>query len=211
MAAPAKPCLVAADGPPVRAFDDQRAPTVERSVGVGVIVTRPIDGGPEAVSAGSTPGSRKPIRVCVPSQNGLLRDAPQRQRTSVVRVLASPVFAPASTTSPVTTLGPSGRTLSTVAAGVGSARDAPPATTSMPSGRYSRSAPLGQRAIVAASASRLARSGTIHGFAFGSNTAGKPRTHSAACRQTAASQATTACGAAYRWSRDSAIARSTLG
>ena len=71
---------------------------------VGVIVTSPGIDIPGGASTGSSPGSEKPIRVCVPSQNGLSRDRPQRHSTSVGGVFA--FRAPASNARPDTMYGP---------------------------------------------------------------------------------------------------------
>src|SRR4030095_747137 len=83
-------------------------------LGIGVIVTVPTFDVARTASAGSVPGWRKPIFLCVPSQNGLLLDAPHRHRNAWLSRRVPSGVAMTTTKSPWKTLGTSGRTLSTV-------------------------------------------------------------------------------------------------
>src|SRR5205085_2303391 len=83
---------------------------------VGTTVTLPGDNVSCGTLGGRNPASLNPALAWVPSQNGLSRDIPQRHSTMVTGGAALVARVPATTTSPETTFGPSGRTRSTVAA-----------------------------------------------------------------------------------------------
>jgi hypothetical protein len=77
--------------------------------GLGVITSRPAPTGwLGSQSSGSTPASRKPACLCVPSQYGLFDERPQRQSTTLASSRGAPRASSAK--SPVTMYGPSGRT-----------------------------------------------------------------------------------------------------
>ncbi len=128
--------------------------------------------GTRTLDVPSFPASSNPTSACRPSQNGLLLDAPQRHRATRVCRLSGRRSASTRVRFPVANTGPLAATTRTFCAG-GVSR-------SLPSSPVQESAPVGQRCTTAAISSDCAAVASIHGLRSGSNTTGRPRTHSAA-------------------------------
>jgi hypothetical protein len=125
--------------------------------------------------------------LCVPSQNGLLLDPPQRHnaaRSPSNRTLPS---ASTTRTPPLTRYGPFADAHTSVG----------PVVRGTEPGRRVRSAPDGHRATAASTSSAVAASTAIHGRRLSSKTRGRARTQLAEWKQSRGSHSTTISSVAY--------------
>ncbi len=143
---------------------------------------------------------RNPTFRWLPSQNGLFADAPHLHNATRVSSLTVVWSWAIILIFPCTYNGPLGRSTTVVSSGTGSCGP--------PSRRRKCSAPVGQRWITSPMSAADPSSTAIQGRRPLSNTAGRPRRHSAAWMQNAGSQLTSIRSFAYTLST---VARSAAG